>query len=44
MIGLEYVFQEVPISISVDWKPEFNIIGHSGVWVGDGGLAIRYYW
>ena len=44
VIGLEYVFQEVPIAISVDWKPEFNIVGQSGAWLGDGGLAIRYYW
>ncbi|MCB0802983.1 MAG: hypothetical protein KDB74_07785 [Flavobacteriales bacterium] len=44
VIGLEYVFQEIPINISVDWKPEFNIIGASGVWFGDGGIAIRYYW
>ena len=44
ILGIEYAFKEVPICLSLDWKPEFNFFGYSGVWVGDGGLSIRYYW
>lgn len=44
ILGLEYTFSKAPISLSLDWKPEFNIIGYSGVWVGDAGLSVRYYW
>jgi len=42
IIGLEYTFDEVPFSASVDWKPAFNIIGRTGWW-GDGvALSVRY--
>lgn len=44
ILGLEYVFEGAPIALSIDWKPEFNIIGYNGLWVGDGGLSVRYYW
>lgn len=36
ILGLEYSFVEVPICISLDWKPALNLIGHSG-FLGDGG-------
>lgn len=42
ILGLEYNFSEVPISLSVDWKPAFNIIGYSGFWGDNGALSIRY--
>jgi len=42
VIGLEYVFSEIPLSISLDWKPAINLSGHSGFWGDDGGLAVRY--
>lgn len=44
ILGLEYAFDEFPISLSLDWKPEFNIIGYNGLWIGDAGLSVRYYW
>jgi hypothetical protein len=44
VLGLEYTLLEAPFTFAIDWKPAFNIIGYSGLWVGDGGLAIRYYW
>ena len=44
ILGLEYQIIETPFTVSVDWKPEFNITGYSGFWFGDGGLSIRYYW
>lgn len=42
IIGLEYNFTELPINISIDWKPEFNIIGYSGFWGDGGALSVRY--
>ncbi len=42
IIGLEYTFTEVPISVGLDWKPALNLIGYSGFWADGGGLSIRY--
>ncbi|HRY97965.1 MAG TPA: hypothetical protein P5550_02810 [Bacteroidales bacterium] len=44
ILGLEYVFDEVPISVGLDWKPAFNLTGHSGFWGSDGAFSIRYVW
>jgi hypothetical protein len=42
ILGLEYSFSEVPINLSLDWKPAFNFIGYSGWWADGGALSIRY--
>lgn len=42
ILGLEYNFNEIPINLSVDWKPAFNIIGYSGFWGDGGAISIRY--
>ncbi|MEA3446601.1 MAG: hypothetical protein U9R19_17940 [Bacteroidota bacterium] len=42
IIGMEYNFREVPISISIDWKPAINIIGYAGFWGDGGALSLRY--
>jgi len=42
VLGIEYNFQELPINISLDWKPAFNLIGHSGFWGDGGAFSIRY--
>jgi len=42
ILGLEYNFSEVPVNISVDWKPAFNIIGYSEFWPLGGAFSIRY--
>lgn len=44
IVGIEYTIEEIPVVIGLDWKPEFNILGHSGFWFGDTSLSIRYYW
>ena len=44
ILGLNYDFQEVPINLSLDWKPEVNLASYRGVWVGDIALSVRYYW
>lgn len=42
IIGLEYNFENIPFNISIDWKPEMNLIGYSGFWGDGGALSIRY--
>lgn len=42
ILGLEYNFTEVPINLSVDWKPAFNLVGYSGFWGDGGAFSIRY--
>jgi hypothetical protein len=42
ILGLEYSFTEVPINLSLDWKPAFNFVGFSGWWADGGALSIRY--
>jgi len=42
ILGLEYNFTEVPINLSIDWKPAFNLIGYTGFWADGGAFSIRY--
>jgi hypothetical protein len=42
ILGLEYNFEEIPINLSVDWKPAFNLFGNSEFWGDGGALSIRY--
>jgi hypothetical protein len=40
IVGLEYDIEEIPITISLDWKPTISFTGYgSGLW---GGLSFRY--
>ena len=41
-LGLEYCFDSIPLQLSLDWKPSFNIVPASGFgWQGI-ALGIRY--
>lgn len=42
IIGLEYVFQEIPFNISIDWKPGINLVGYTGFWGDELALSFRY--
>ena len=42
ILGLEYTFSEVPINLSLDWKPAFNFVGNTGFWGDGGALSVRY--
>ncbi len=42
ILGMEYNFKELPVNLSVDWKPAFNIVGYSGFWGDGGALSVRY--
>jgi opacity protein-like surface antigen len=44
ILGIEYNFTELPINISLDWKPAFNFIGYTHFWPDGGALSIRYIW
>jgi len=40
--GLEYTFDEIPLNLSLDLLPTFNLIGYTG-WGGiNGAISIRY--
>ena len=41
-IGLDYVFDEFPINVSVDWAPGINLVGGIRPSWAVGGLAVRY--
>lgn len=42
ILGLEYSFEDIPINLSIDWKPAFNLTGYTGFWGDGGALSIRY--
>ena len=43
IIGLEYVFAYVPVSIGLDWKPGLNFISDLNVITDDIGLSLRFF-
>jgi hypothetical protein len=42
ILGFDYKFADFPINVSLDWKPAFNIVGYTGLWLDGGALSIRY--
>lgn len=42
ILGLEYVFNEIPFNIGVDWKPAFNLIGVTNFWGSNMALSLRF--
>ena len=42
ILGIEYNIKDIPINISLDWKPTLNIVGYSGFWGDGGALSVRY--
>lgn len=40
--GVEYTFEEFPFSVSLDWKPAFNILGRYDWWGDQVALSVRY--
>jgi hypothetical protein len=42
IIGLEYVFRDIPFNISLDYKPALNFIGYWGLWNDEVALSFRY--
>ena len=42
VLGLDYKFENIPLNVSADWIPGFNIVGGGGFGAEGGGLAVRY--
>ena len=42
IVGLEYRIVDIPINLSLDWKPALNLIGYSGFWADGFALSVRY--
>jgi hypothetical protein len=42
IIGLSYTFAEIPINVSIDWKPMINFVGYSGFWGDMAAISVRY--
>lgn len=42
IVGLEYTFDDIPLNLSLDIVPSFNIIGHPSWFHMNGGISIRY--
>lgn len=41
-IGAEYAFEEVPITVGLDWRPNFYLIEYTNFYANQFGLNIRY--
>jgi hypothetical protein len=42
VLGLDFKIKNIPLNISADWQPSFNITGYSYFEAGWGGLGVRY--
>ncbi|WP_143959599.1 hypothetical protein [Litoribacter populi] len=42
ILGLEYTFVEIPLNLSFDWKPAFDVIGYQRLWADGFALSVRY--
>jgi hypothetical protein len=42
IIGLDYKFKDIPLNITVDWKPELNIISKVGFEASGVGFSARF--
>ena len=42
IIGLDYKFEEIPLNVTLDWKPELNIISKVGFEASGIGLSARF--
>lgn len=41
-IGLEYIFDAIPLQLSLDWRPLFTVVPSTGFGWQSFGLGIRY--
>jgi hypothetical protein len=42
IIGLDYKFKEIPLNLTLDWKPELNIVSKIGFEASGIGLSARF--
>lgn len=43
ILGLEYTLSTIPLNFSIDWKPMFNIVNYTGLWVDDVAFSVRVH-
>ena len=43
ILGIEHSFRELPLNISADWKPEFNLLHNTGLDIPIFGFSARFY-
>jgi hypothetical protein len=47
IVALEYHFikeLDIPIALTLDWKPSWNLLGEKSWWWDDFNLSVRYTW
>ena len=42
IIGLEYAFEDIPLSVGLDWKPGVNFISDFGFTFDELAISVRY--
>ena len=42
IVGLDYTFQTIPLNLSLDWKPELNIINNVNFQASAVALSVRF--
>lgn len=42
IVGLDYKFEQIPLNISLDWKPELNLITSVGFEANTVGISARF--
>ncbi len=42
IIGIEYVLEDIPLAVSLDWKPAVNFVSDFNLMIDDIGLSFRY--
>jgi hypothetical protein len=42
IVGLDYKFEELPLNLTIDWKPELNIISQVAFESSGIGISVRY--
>ena len=42
VVGLDYKFQQIPLNLSLDWKPELNLVDNVNFEAAAVGLAVRF--
>lgn len=42
ILGLEFKLPDIPLAVSLDWKPEINFWRYNAFWMDEFALSIRY--
>jgi len=42
IVGIEYQIPQAPITVGLDWKPYFNLIGYTHFFGDGGALSVRF--